>query len=321
MRHTLLLAALLPACAPESQNLLTAGAFDDAFEPAELPTEQAPPMPYALDLWSSPWIAGATTQVLIRGATPGGTVRLMLGSPGTICPPPLGGTCADIAGAIIPLGSAVADGRGQATIAVNVPGTAPIGAHRRMQAFGDLGGGPARASNPWDGEVVASCPGPSGCNLLANPELNTDASGWRPVPGNQEIRWSSTDRTGLARSGSLEVVARMIGVYSSPWQCVPVQPGQTFDYRAWGMLPAGTHSVTMFGEYIFYTGDDCSGGLTGFAETSRGVGNVPGVWTELALRGFVAPAGSGSVRVGHGVIDTGFGNATAIFDDYELIRR
>lgn len=327
MRQIPAILAIISACAPTQENLITGehlpGETPDLTAPgeaADLPTAEAPPPPFALDLWSSPWIAGATTQVVVRNAAANETVRLILGSPGTLCPPVLGGTCADIVGPFVNLGAAVTDGRGQATILVSVPAAAPIGAARRMQAFGSLAG-PATASNPWDGRVVASCPGPVGCNLLANPGLQENDSSWREVPGNQVTAWSSTDRGGAAGSGSLEVTALMLGVYSSPWQCVPVQAGDTFDYRAWGFLPPASAGATMFGEYIFYTNDDCSGGLTGFAETPRGVGITPGVWEELALRGFVAPAGSRSVRVGHGVIDISVGSATALFDDYELVRR
>lgn len=295
--------------------LLTLAACADLPENTAL--VEAPPPPFALDLWTSPWIAGGTARAVVRGAVPGDTVRLLFGAGGQSCPAPLHGACVDLASPT-PIASAVAGPTGQAAFTVPIPAGAPVGADRTMQAVANLRG-VASVSNPWESEVVASCPGADGCNLVGNADLDNLVAPWRPVPGVVTLAWSPRDRLGAAASGALEVTNIANGSYSSAWQCAPVRAGDVYDYRGWGYLPAAAAGAYLFAEYIFYTNDDCTGGLVAFDESPWDP--TLQTWVQIGLQGIVTPAGAGSVRVGHGLIDFGLGNITATFDDLVLTRR
>lgn len=295
--------------------LLTLAACADPSENAAL--VEAPPPPFALDLWSAPWIAGGNTRVVARGAVPGDTVRLLFGASGVSCPAQLRGACLDLA-APTPVASAVAGPTGEARFTLSIPRGAPVGADRTLQAVANLGG-VAMVSPPWDSEVVASCPGADGCNLVGHGDLDSMVAPWRPVAGVIDLAWSPRDRTGAAASGALEVTNIGTNTHSSAWQCVPVDQGDVYDYRGWGYLPAAGAGAYMFAEYIFYANSDCTGALVAFDESPWEP--TLQTWVQIGLPGFVTPAGAGSVRVGHGVIDFGLGDITATFDDLALIKR
>ena len=307
MRSSLVPALWLCACAPAVDNV--------ALDGERLPVDHAPPAPYALDLWSSPWIPGDTLRIQVRNVAPGDTVQVAMGNAGLSCPPPLRGACVDLDGPLIMLGSAVAGPDGIANLATSIAPGAPVGREKVMQAVSGLGGA-VLVSNPWASETVAACPAREGCNLVGNGDLDDDMTPYRQALPYVGATWSPRDVDADPRSGSLEVTNYALGAYSSIWQCVPVRPGETFNYRAYGYLPAASVGNAMFGEFIFYTGDNCTGGLALFAEAPWQT--ITGVWVPMELTGFVAPASARSVRVGHGTIGLTGAVVSANFDGFDL---
>jgi hypothetical protein len=114
-------------------------AWDDA--PAKWVGRQLAPLP-PLALATEPWVAGAPVDLTATGVVPGSTVHFVLGTQEGQgpCPNALGGLCVGVTGIVRYLGSATADGGGEAVLGT----VAPLPASGRtvlLQAVGDAGAG------------------------------------------------------------------------------------------------------------------------------------------------------------------------------------
>lgn len=138
---------LLLACAPE----LTA-------------VDAAPPPAMGLSLSASALVPGAPFSLIVDGAIPGERVYLARGGPGVGAGPCLaaaGGACVNLTNPVSRLGSAIADGSGQARLTLNIP-VVPTGREMGFQA------------------VVVRGPG-GASSQLSNPVLRTTGAAARPL--------------------------------------------------------------------------------------------------------------------------------------------
>ncbi|HMV69105.1 MAG TPA: hypothetical protein PKA64_19825 [Myxococcota bacterium] len=302
----LALPLLLGACADQNAALLP---------------DLSPPPPFTADLHSTPWIPGQAVTMTLRHGAPNDNFALVIGRPGLACPPVLQGECADLTPLARPvIARGTTDAAGNAVVSVTLPSRLSTGVSLRVQVFGGLTS-TVWKSSPWDGVTVASCPGSPACNLLANPHVDAWVEPWdRTPPANFDLTWEAADHNGDPGSGSMLFTNNWGGNYSSAWQCVRVAAGEVYDYGGWGYMPSATSAgARMFAEYIAYSGPDCTGNLVSFAESTWDP--TLDAWAWLGLTGFTIQPGTGSLRVGHGVINFGGDHRSAYFDDLELVRR
>ncbi len=114
-----------------------------------------PPLPQVMTLSSDAPVPGGTTLLEAINATPGDTVTFLRGSsPGSTCPPPLGGDCLDLGSPKI-LGTAVANALGDAVLAISLPVAVPVGVNMHVQAM--VSTGSPYASDVLSGVTSAVC--------------------------------------------------------------------------------------------------------------------------------------------------------------------
>lgn len=297
-----ILPLLLAACGPSTDALLDG---------------QQPPPPYGATLWSSPWVPGSDVTVTVDGADPNDAITLVAGSPGTLCPPALGGLCSDLGGSPTVLGRFTTDAQGYGSTTFRLPPSIPAGFARRLQAFGGIGGAPY-ATNPWDGEAAA-CPGAPGCNWLTNAGFDADIDGWSTLPTVLEISHEpSIDRGNDPASGSMGARDIGVGSHTSAYQCVPVTPGEVFTFGGYIYLPASSAGAYGFSQFIFYVNDNCRGSLAGFDSTPWD--DTTDTWIQHELT-FTVPTGAASVRVGLGTVESTSADPISYVDDAYLYRQ
>ncbi|MCB9682645.1 MAG: hypothetical protein H6733_14360 [Alphaproteobacteria bacterium] len=100
---------------------------------SDLDLQRPPPGP-PLHLAVTALLPGEALELLVEDATPGATVYVLAGHPGTWCPAVLGGSCMDLAPAPSVVGSAVASLDGIATVTVTPPVSLPVGSTWSFQA-------------------------------------------------------------------------------------------------------------------------------------------------------------------------------------------
>lgn len=171
---------------------------------------------------------------------------------------------------------------------------------------------PTRAAFLLLGALVSALPARS-AELLTNPGFDGGAAGWDlfAEAGRYEGRWQAVDAGGDVGSGSilLEHHGDLVDVsYSGALQCVPVDPGATYDVAATLRLPPG-QPVTGSVRVVVYwsSGSDCTGFLSGVTALLH---DAPGGWVPLAAS-VVAPAGAHSARVRLNIHNT-TGGATLV---------
>jgi hypothetical protein len=187
------------------------------------------------------------------------------------------------------------------------------------------GNSSSRTTNTAGMDAVALCPlavaaadaggqclCPSATNLLLEPGFDTDVSDWQQNGG---ANFSSTDATGCPLSGSLQVMVDPIGgsqaVMNAP--CVPVTPGQKYDFGGKVLLPTPDPSTgaSMAVEWIEYA--DCHGSFT----TTSGPAVDPvsaGSWQSLSSSA-VAPNTAAAAFLVLTVTTPQGVSSSALFDD------
>jgi hypothetical protein len=156
------------------------------------------------------------------------------------------------------------------------------------------------------------CLCPSAANLLPEPGFDTDVNDWQQNGG---ANFSSTDATGCPLSGSLQVMVDQLGesqaVMDAP--CVPVTPGQKYDFGGKVLLPTPDPSTgaSMAVEWIEYA--DCHGSFT----TTSGPAVDPasaGSWQSLSSSA-VAPNTAAAAFLVLTVPTPQGVSSSALFDD------
>ena len=136
--------------------------------------------------------------------------------------------------------------------------------------------------------VLFSMPCLAQDNLLTNPGFDSNLSGWRQFFG-QSAEWSSDNANGSGGSGSAFVGNKGQHNGVAPLvlhQCVPVQPGQEYEFGGDVRVPVDQPPSTT--AYIFvytFASEDCSGdsfdfeSTTGFSLTGDWVGSSSSIVT------------------------------------------
>lgn len=163
---------LLLACAPD---------------PTALPVDLAAPPAMALSLSAGALVPGAPFSLIVDGANPGERVQLARSPAGIGAGPCLaaaGGACLNLGNPVSRLGSAIADGAGQARLTLNIPAF-PLGREMGFQAvvLRGPGGASSQLSNPLlrtTGTAAAPLSALAPGELVIT-ELMTQASDWIEV--------------------------------------------------------------------------------------------------------------------------------------------
>ncbi|MCP4658216.1 MAG: DUF11 domain-containing protein [bacterium] len=136
-------------------------------------------------------------------------------------------------------------------------------------------------------------------NSLANPNFDTDLSGWTaasPVPG--EIQWGVADADDAPSSGSAEVMTSWGASQTFQLaQCVVAPGKELYRASAKGRIASGEGGApTLVVKVESYAGAICEGSPLAIATSSAIAGDTTDAWIEIAVPAMAA-LGSGSLRV------------------------
>jgi hypothetical protein len=162
------------------------------------------------------------------------------------------------------------------------------------------------------GDAGGQCICPSATNLLPESGFDTDVNDWQHNGG---ANFSSTDATGCPLSGSLQVMVDPLGgsqaVMNAP--CVPVTPGQKYDFGGKVLLPTPDPSTgaSMAVEWIEYA--DCHGSFTTMSGPAVDPASA-GSWQSLSSSA-VAPNTAAAAFLVLTVTTPPGVSSSALFDD------
>jgi cysteine-rich repeat protein len=142
-------------------------------------------------------------------------------------------------------------------------------------------------------------PGPPGPNLIQNGTFQADATGW--LPHSSTLVSVKRVEEGASEPGALDVEFRPgpVRAVSGAYQCVPVQPGQSYTLSAQYRIPADAPSgVAASVTALLYAGSHCAGTFVS-PPRSGPQGSVRDTWTpyELTLTAGGLPAGTVDARL------------------------
>ena len=143
-------------------------------------------------------------------------------------------------------------------------------------------------------------------NLFVNPGFDSGLAGWLFFNG---VEWSTVDAANAPASGS----ARLTNVAPADnppalIQCVPVSPGETYEYGARVRIPPGqahTGDVLVYG--YWYPSFPCGPPL---ADAAGATASTIGSWVVVDATA-TAPAGAGALAVYVSTVKHGDGGAFA----------
>ena len=131
-------------------------------------------------------------------------------------------------------------------------------------------------------------------NLLANPEIESDLSGWMGQGGS--ISRIALDVFGREDSGSAQLIASLGGSVTL-YQCVPVAAGTHLDFGAWVEIPSFQEvSGSAIVKLEWWSDPDCAGSLLDVPVETATVSAV-GAWTYAAMRDVTPPEGTHSAKL------------------------
>lgn len=153
-------------------------------------------------------------------------------------------------------------------------------------------------------------------NLLTNPDFDTDLSGWT-----SEVFWinGSFDAEDMAEpsaSGSARVEnSRSTGGGNGLFQCVLADEGDFHDFSIWTRIPTGQAMTGEAALRLWWFGNTTCDFADPLDFQTSEITTPSASWTEIAMLGVEAPAGTQSVRFDLGVSkDAAGGTFEAKFD-------
>ncbi len=212
----------------------------------------------------------------------------------------------------------------RAVLAFASPHALPAGFYR-LAACGTLTDATGRPldgdGDGWGGDPFIRSFRTSGTNLLANPNLDTDLTGWvtaSPLPG--EIQWGVADADGAPTSGSAEVQTSAGAAETFVLaQCVVSPGGGRFRGGGVGRIASGsTEAPTLRLRAEWFAGPLCEDGVLATVASSWIVGDTYGSWSpaEFSTEQIL---GAGSLRL---MLEGQGGSASAFsidLDNAELL--
>jgi hypothetical protein len=165
--------------------------------------------------------------------------------------------------------------------------------------------------------LVLSSPGLSAAqNLLANPDFDTDTSGWTAnVSWIQEFH-DTEDLTEPSPSGSVRVVnTRETGGGNGLYQCVLAYGDALYDFSIWTRIPTGQSMTGEASLRLFWFGNETCDFADDLGVDIFRITTPSESWAQISQLDFAVPTGVRSVRFDLGVHkDAPGGSFEAKFD-------
>jgi hypothetical protein len=155
------------------------------------------------------------------------------------------------------------------------------------------------------GFFIAAAPCALAQNLIANPDFDSDVSGWNPLGENLTIEWSASDYDGNPSSGSLlgtNTAAPSANLAVD--QCVgSITPGESYRFAGWVKAPSGQTSTGIVQMYWYWRSSPSCGGTQTLAQSTSWA-NEADDWTYLSTNTEIAPEGAVSAQVALSIYKT-----------------